>query len=280
MINPKLSKKVEELIKTATPKQKAILVVTDWTDRQKVRKEPLLTENEVRAIQNSLTPQEGKEYNKWIRCYNVYAEIAPIIGLAIAQYREQAEEIVGYLRTIEAYEQEENHLNTIYEALKDSKSKTALSAFDKSLKVLRFQFAELTRDEEGYIEINREKLFEIVRAKIKSMGFAYTCLKAFIIAIDKWTDKHKSKKLMPPALSAPLDEIRTDTAINVAPSYSRKYLKDRIAQAQRRGETYTPSVSESKKAIFPCYDDVPSDTEFIEIWTNKLNSIENSLKNG
>lgn len=72
MATPKVSKRVQEIIKTATPKQKAILVTLDWTDKNQLRQEPLLTDEEVKAVIDSLTPEEGREYNKWIRCYNVY----------------------------------------------------------------------------------------------------------------------------------------------------------------------------------------------------------------
>lgn len=270
-----ISKKIQELIKTATPKQKAILLCRDWTDRNKVREEPLLTEDEAKAIVNSITPEEAKEYNKWIRCYNVYVEVIPMIGLALAQYREQAEEIVGYLRVLESYGQEENHLNMIYESIKDSKSKTALSEFDKALKCLHFRYSvkNIIRDEEGYIEIDTDSLYKIIKEKIKAIGFAYAALKAFVIALEDWTEKRKAKKLMPPTLSEDLDALKGDYLIDVAPSYSRKFLKDRIAKGHK------PTITEQKKALFPCYDDVPRDEEFITLWTNKIESIENSLKN-
>lgn len=281
MANQRISKKIQELIKTATPKQKAIIVSKDWTDMRQVRQEPLLTEEEVTAIRDSIkTPEEAKEYNKWITCYNVYADVIPLIGLALAQYREQAEEIVGYLRVLESYEQEENHLNSIFEALKESNSKKALSAFDSSLKNLRFQYAELKRDEEGYIEIDTSNLFSIVQDKVRAISFACMALKAFIIAVDNWTNKHKSRKLMPPTLYENMDAVKSDTLINVVPSYSRRFLKDKIAQAEKRGETYTPTISEKKKAIFPCYDEMPIDKEYIDMWTRKMNNIEASLKNG
>lgn len=274
MATPKISKRVQELIKTATPKQKAILVTLDWTDKNQLRQEPLLTDEEVKAVIDSLSPDEGREYNKWIRCYNVYREIAPIIGLAIAQYREQAEEIVGYLQVLESYSQEENHLNTIYEALKATGSKTALSAFDSALSHLHFKFSDLSRDEEGYIEISTDKLLSVVRERVKSIGWAYKALKAFIVALDEWTAKRKSKKLMPPVLANNLDAIREDTAINVAPTYSRKFLKERIAKGHK------PTIAEEKRALFPCYEDIPVDEEFLTMWRNKINNVENSLKNG
>lgn len=50
MANAKVSKKIQELIKTATPKQKAIMVCRDWLDRNQMQQEPLLTEEEARAI--------------------------------------------------------------------------------------------------------------------------------------------------------------------------------------------------------------------------------------
>lgn len=60
MATPKVSKRVQEIIKTASPKQKAILVTLDWTDKNQLRQEPLLTDEEARAVINSLSPEEGK----------------------------------------------------------------------------------------------------------------------------------------------------------------------------------------------------------------------------
>lgn len=280
MANAKVSKKIQELIKTATPKQKAIMVCRDWIDRNQIQQEPLLTEEEARAIIGSITPDEAIEYNKWIRVYKVYTEVAPIIGLAIAQYREQAEEIVGYLRVLDSYAQEENHLNTIFKSLKEAKSKTALSAFGEALSTLRFQYSELKRNEEGYIEIDTTNLFTHIRQMIKQMGWAMMALKSFIIALDEWTKRHKSKKLMPSVLVEALDDIRTDSAIDVPPIYSRRLLKDRIKRAEKRGETYTPTAAELNKALFPCYEEMPEDKKFITMWSNRIAKIENSLKNG
>lgn len=264
-----ISKKIADLIKTATPKQKAIIVVRDWVDKQTIREEPLLTDEEAEAIRDSLTPEEGKEYNKWIRAYDIYADLAPVIGLAIAQYREQAEEIVGYIQVLESYTQEENHLNTIFEELKEAKSEKALNAFGKALDNLSFGLkAELKRDEEGYIEIDTENLFRSIKEMIKRLGFAYSCLKAFIVALDEWTDKRKSKKLMPPSLANSIDAIKSDTAINVAPTYSRKFLKERQAKG------IPTTIAEQKKAIFPCYEDIPIDEEFLNMWRDKIDDTE------
>lgn len=280
MANAKVSKKIQELIKTATPKQKAILVVMNYTDKKQLREKPLLTDEEVESIKDSLTPDEAREYNKWICCYNVYAEIAPIIGLAIAQYKEQAQEVCGYLRIAESYSQEKNHLNAIFESLKEAKSKTALSAFGEALSTLRFQYSELKRDEEGYIEIDTTNLFTHIRQMIKQMGWAMMALKSFIIALDDWTKRHKSKKLMPPVLVEALDDIKIDSAIDIPPTYSRRLLKDRIRRAEKRGETYTPTAAELNKALFPCYEEMPEDKEFITMWSNRIAKTENSLNNG
>lgn len=271
MRKSQLSKKIQEVIKTATPKQKAILVVMNYTDKKQLREEPLLTDEEVESVKDSLTPDEAREYNRWIGCYNVYAEIAPIIGLAIAQYKEQAQEVGGYLRIAESYSQEENHLNTIFSELKETGNKTALSALSTSLSHLRFKFAELKRDEEGYIEIDTTNLFTHIRQMIKQMGWAIMALKAFIVAIDEWTKSHKSKKLMPPVLVDALDDIRTDSAIDIPPTYSRKYLKEKIAKG------YEPTIAEQEKAIFPCYEEMPLDENFLDIWRKRLVKIENSI---
>lgn len=268
-----VSNKIKELLSTTTPKQKAILVCRDWTDRQQVNKDPLLTEEEVEAIIDSLDTIERREFNKWTLYYNTYANVAPVIGLAIAQYRERAEEIVGYIRMIEGYTQEENHLNMIYDSIKNLNNEEALSAFNSALKTLNFKLSELKRDEEGYIEIDTDTIYSIIRDRLKGLTYAFITLKAFIIALDNWTEKKKSKKLMPPILAEILEDIRKDTIIEVPTGYSRKLLKEK----KNKGLKITPL--DEKKALFPIYEEIPIDEDFIELWTNKITNIQKTLSN-
>lgn len=268
-----VSNKIKELLSTTTPKQKAILVCRDWTDRQQVNKDPLLTEEEVEAIIDSLDTIERREFNKWTLYYNTYANVAPVIGLAIAQYRERAEEIVGYIRMIEGYTQEENHLNMIYDSIKNLNNEEALSAFNSALKTLNFKLSELKRDEEGYIEIDTDSIYSIIRDRLKGLTYAFITLKAFIIALDNWTEKKKSKKLMPPILAEILEDIRKDTIIEVPTGYSRKLLKEK----KDKGLKITPL--DEKKALFPIYEEIPIDEDFIELWTNKITNIQKTLSN-
>ena len=270
MNNSKISKKIQEIIKTATPKQKAILVVQNYENKKQIRQEPLLTEEEVNAIKDSLTPEQGKEYNKWLRYFDVYVDLAPIVGLAVAQYKEQAREIVGYLNILESYAQEENHLNIIYQELKDSGDKKALDYFSVALKNLRFRFAELKRDEEGYIEIDTTKLFSKVKEMIKEISWASKALKSLVVVVDEWTKKKKTSKIIPPAITYNLEAIKNDTAIEVAPIYSRKFLNERIAKG------YEPTTTEREKAIFPSYEEIPLDESFVEMWRDRLATIENN----
>lgn len=267
-----LNKKVQELISTATTKQKAVVLCRDVIDQNTRHETPLLTDEEARAIRDSVPPTEAKEFNKWIRCYNVYADLAPIAGLALSEYRERANDVVGYLNIAETLEQEENHLNAIFEDLKETGSQKALTAFGKSLESMKFHFADLERDEEGYIRINTDKVLELAREKMKEAVTSLSCLKAFIEALDEWTDRRKSKKFMPQPLLDSIEGVRTDTAIVVAPPYSAKVLQKKIEQG------HVPTIAESKKAIFPYYAQYPSDEMFLDLWRDKIKFVEDNYK--
>lgn len=115
-----LSKQIADLIKEGTPKQKAVLVCRDFTDRNTNDLKPLLTKAEAEAIKDSLkTNEERKEFNKWIAVYNTYTRIASTFGLVYAEYKSNANALLIYIRQWEDYSRQESHLNYILDELKD-----------------------------------------------------------------------------------------------------------------------------------------------------------------
>lgn len=267
MIRKSLSKKIQDVLSTATPKQKALLVCKRYTDRKINQEEPLLTDEEVDAIIDSLTDRESATYNKWIRTYRVYTELVTIVGLVYKEYQAKAENLLGYLRQWEAYNQEENHLNTLYQELLDSGNKEAIEAFNRALSYLTFADAKIKRDKEGYIEIDVKRLYEKIQGKSENLLSSYEAAKAVVIVTEGYAKKTHSSAFMPDPLKTAIAEIKEDYALRVAPRYSRKMLQDKIDRGQRI------SNDERKRAVFPYYEELVAPQNLIDFFTDRLNEI-------
>lgn len=266
MSKKSLSKRVQELLVTATPKQKALLVCKDWTDKHYIDKEPLLTEDEALALRDSLkTNGERREYNKWISVYNVYRDITPLFGIVYKEYQAVAEKVLGLLRQWEAYNQEENHLITIYEEIKGLKDKKAEEAYLASLDYLHFKDAKLVRADDGYPEIDIAPLYERIQEAAKDVYKFYSVAKAMVLVIEEYTKKTRSKDFRPDVMIESIGYIKEDYAQRVAPRYSRKLLKERID----KGMKITPD--ERKRAVYPSYEEIQPSEEELELFRNKLN---------
>jgi hypothetical protein len=268
MSKKSLSKRVQELISTATPKQKALLVCKDWTDAHLGDRKPLLTEEETIALRDSLKTNDEKiEYNKWIGVYNVYREITPLFGIVYKEYQAVAERMLGYLKKWEAYDNEENHLITIYEELKGTGDKKAIDAYFKALSYLSFPDAKLVIAEDGYPEIDITKLYERIQEEAKEVYKFYSTAKAIVIVVDEYTKKTRSKDFRPDVMIESIGYIKEDYSQRVAPRYSRKLLKEK----QEKGMRVTKD--EIRRAVYPSYEEIEPSQEFLEIFRGKLKDI-------
>lgn len=268
MKNNIISKRLQELLKDATPKQKAILVALKGLDARTNDEEALVSPEEAEAIIDSLkTASEARTYNRWIRYYNVYADIAPLFGLAKAEYERVAQEVLGYLRQWETLQEEENNLNTILNELKE-KAPKAVDAFRSSLSYCSFRYAKVETDSEGYVQIDTKDLYDIVKKKISSVYNFYSAYKTFIVAVEQWTAEHKCSAIMPPKIKEAIEEAKQDYALAIAPAYSRKSLNERKEKGERI------SLAEARKALFPYYEEIKIDEEYLEIWKAKLKGLE------
>lgn len=266
MSKKSISKKVQELLVTATPKQKALLVCKDWTDKHYIDKEPLLTEDEAFALRDSLkTNEEKREYNKWISVYNVYKDITPLFGIVYKEYQAVAEKLLGLLRQWEAYSQEENHLITIFEGIKELQEKKAEEAYLASLSYLHFKDAKLVIAEDGYPEIDIAPLYEQIQEAVKDVYKFYSVAKSMVLVIEEHAKKTRSKDFRTDFMIESIGFIKEDYAQRVAPRYSRKLLKERIDKDMK----ITPD--ETKRAVYPSYEEIQHSEEMLELFKNKLN---------
>jgi hypothetical protein len=264
------SNKLQEILKTATTREKAIIICHN-TEGRAIRKKDLLTKEEEDAIRESVPQAERRELNRYLNYYNTYLDMNPLLGLCEAMYKGEANEIVGHLRELEAYIEEENHLNTIYEKLRNNGNDEALIAFDEALSLLNFSNAVLKRDKLGYIKIDVfPYLLEIVE-RSKYLCEALIALKSIVVAIEEWTKAHRSKAFMPATMVRSLEFAKKyDYASDIAPKYSKKLLKER----RDRGEKI--SAPEARWAIFPYYDEVEPRQDYLDLWRKRLADIEKS----
>ena len=257
MMKNKLSKRVADIIATATPKQKAILISLENSDAIGGNRKPTISYEEAKAISESVKGNlEIREFNKWLGYYNVFAEFATIFGLGYSEYVSKAQEVIGYLRLWESYKAEENHLNLILEDLKEYKP-DAVQTYRESLSIVNFKFAKLELGKSGYYKVNVSKLTNIINGEIKELKERYSILKAIIIVIEDWAKAKRNKAIMPPTIIEGINDAKSDYSLLVAPQYSRKILKER----EERGETIP--LEERKKALFPYYDEIMPDPEFL-----------------
>lgn len=265
-----VSKQLAEILATGTPRQKALLVCKDWTDKNTMRQEPLLTEGEVRAIRESLkTNEEKREFNKWVNAYNVYNDITPTLGLAYKEYATEAENLLGFLRVWEAYDQEANNLNAIYQALLDSGNKKAVDTFGESLDYLHFSNAKLERDEDGYININISDLYELIKLRAKSVYESYAMAKALVMVVEEYAKKTRSKSFIPDLTLSAMADITGDYIANTAPQYSQREF---LAKKERTFVT----KEEAKRAVYPSYDEVKVPDWALEMFRERFNNIVRS----
>ena len=262
------SNKLQEILKTATTRQKAIIICHN-TENRSINKKNLLTKEEEEAIRESVPQAERREFNRYLNLYNTYLDMNPLLGLCEAMYKGEANEIVGHLREIEAYIEEENHLNTIYEHLRKKGNKEALAAFDEALSLLNFSNAELKRDKLGYIKLDVDSYFLEIVERTTYLCEALIALKSIVVAIEEWTKEHRSKAFIPATMVSSLTFAKTyDFASDVAPKYSRKLLKER----KEKGEKI--SAPEARWAIFPSYDEIKPRQDYLDMWRKRLSDIE------
>ena len=273
-----ISKEITDILKEGTPKQKAVLICRDFTDKETNHLQPLLTRDEAEALRDSLkTNAEKREFNKWIAIYNTYTRLAPTFGLIYAEYRVNANALLLAIRQWEDYSREENHLNYIIDEFKDRKNEESVKVVYEMLEYMQLPYAKIGLDKDGYVEIDvgtpersEGTLFGLLKQGRKGVYDFLVTLKGFTEVIEEWTKKMRSKAIMPPIMIDALDKAKEDYALYVAPAYSEHELNKRI----ERGEKVHPF--ERMKAVFPDYDKVEVPEEITKAFKEKIEHIYES----
>lgn len=266
-----ISKRIQGLLSTATPKQKAILICLENFDKPKTGEDPTITDEEVEALKDSVKdPGERRILAKWVNYYYVYSSIAPFFGLAFAEFRSQANDVIANLLLVDSYKQEENHLNTILQELKDD-SPEAVEAFMRAFKYMDFKLAKGKVTSDGYIQIDASGYLYKAQVGLDQVRVTLSSLKSIILALEEWTRRKKCRAIMPPSLISAIEYAKEDYSLEEIPNYSRKLLHEK----EKRGEPI--SASEKKYAIFPYYDEIEPDQHFIETTRERIEQYENLI---
>lgn len=268
-----ISKKVQEILKTATPRQKALMMCRRG-EEMSLKGKPILTDDEAQAIRYSLTdPDEAREYNRYLDYYNTFLDMTPLVGLCEAMYKGEANEMIGYLREYETYIEEENQLNIIYEQIRQTGNDEAIAAFDEALKLLTFSKVKLKRDKLGYVYFDYTTCYENLLTHAGYLGESLIALKSIIVAIEEWTKAHRCKSFIPSPMRKSIAFAKEhDYVSDVAPRYSRKRIQEKMKNGGK------VSQEEARWAFFPSYDEVEPREEYLDMWRRKLADTEKTWK--
>ena len=203
-----VSKQVQALINKASVKQKALLVAMGRIDKENSGKDPTLTEEDVKAIKDSLREdQDRRKYNKWMGIYNTYAEIMPLFGLAYREYQATAERLLGALTLWESYTREEEHLMLICKALKE-KGEDVTKELAKTLSSLKFSLAKLRVTEDGRPEIDASALYDVfILPYVEDVKSTYRTAKAMVIVTEEFTARTHSEEFRPGLMIKSIEKV-------------------------------------------------------------------------
>lgn len=261
-----IQKRVKEALISADPKEIAVLRCREWEDRKRAERKAFVTDKEAKELYECLKdPKALEEYDNYRTFYYILSDLVQPLGMAYKEYIASAEKILGFLRTWEAYEDEVNHLTTIYETLKGNSE--AVEAYKKTIPLLSFPYATLTIAEDGYPEIDTTKLSEIILKESVELRLYYGIAKGAIKVIEEYMKQKGIEDLAPYYVSEIIEEIKSDYSLNVAPSYSSKLLKEKIASGKKVTDR------EIKKAVYPDYEDIEVNQRAVDIFKQELKKV-------
>lgn len=271
MSRKNLSKEVQKVLAGATPRQKALLVCREYFEASTLMYKDILTQDEIDAIRNSLqTDREKTIYNKYIRIYNFFSTITPIIGLVYKEYQAEAETLLGYLRVWEAYDQEENHLTLLYDHLNriepEEAKKAAIAAFKEAIPHLRFDGAKMSLSKDGYPEVTIKRLYKDIEEEVDDVKTRYRLAKAVVLVVEDYATKNHAKDFLPDMTKEALEQIKADYVLTISPRYSRRELKIKIDKGLNVTE------EDKKRAVFPSYEEIEPTQKELDLIESKLMS--------
>lgn len=261
------SKKLQEVLTSGTPKQKAALVCASL-DAERENGKPTLTESEVRAIYNSLKdPKDGKEFNKWLKVRERILDTLPMVIMQAYETQAAANDLLAYIKTWEAYNREIDHINALCMFVEDEAPKKLLQPFKEKIQRLIFTHAKVEVAADGYFTLNIDgegKLYDIILYKASICEEKLSFLKAIITAFEEWVERKKAKVFVPRLYEQEVSKAKQDLGEKIAPYYS----KHKLNELRKKGYEITPA--EEKRAVFPDFDEVEIYKEYYDLTIDRL----------
>lgn len=270
-MKPTLSKQVQELLASGTPKQKAALVCASTYNEKKWGK-PLLTEAEEKAIYNSLKDNtEGREFNKWLNISNTIHEFGALLAMSTNIYLSYANEMMEYIRVWEAYEREADHINSLIDLTEETNPK-GVEAFREKVSRLSWTYGKAKINDDGYLEIDIDGtngLYSIIQNKREWVIDALQQMKGMVVAFKEWIARKKAQPFVSEPIKEELQRAIQDVAARIAPYYSERTLN----KLRAKGQPISPA--DEKRAVFPDYDSTPMSEKAYEIAKERLEDLAN-----
>lgn len=145
-------KDITKTISSGTAKDKVLLLTEDVAKR-KSGLEPILSEQDFQALLSSVErPQERRLYNQFRKIDQTVTTGLYVLNQSRVLYRMHISDLRGYALLWEAYQRAEELANHILHETKDKAQRTRIAK--KAASYSAFILADLTIDEEGYVEVN------------------------------------------------------------------------------------------------------------------------------
>lgn len=255
-----VSRKLANMLKEASPKQKALLVCSDYDSRANNRSGDLLTMEEREAVVSSVTDDKDIDaYNSYLYCYYTYVDGTPLFLEVANRYRAIAKQVVGLLHLIDSIRNQEDTLNIALQAVKNTGSEEATEAMKETLKGrVSCSAARVTIAPDGYVYIDAAPIWGSVKVLAKSLQEWQAAAKAAAIALQEFAAATDSREFISAPLRDMLLEVQMDYSEEVGRRYSLHHLQDIEAAGGR--------VTDKEKdiAVLPYYEDTKPSAEWLE----------------
>jgi len=272
---PFSKEQIEDIILNASPKQKAIVNALGYTDRRLFGMVQAISTEDYYRIVDSIpeNSKDFKEYMKWVRAYVVIYKVYNLFDGLYNGVFSYIHAVETYLYSLDGVEEEENHLNQIYEDMSRSGNEEGIKTLEETLSKLPFRFSALTRTDEQTYRIRPDHaIICTYRDAINRLDANIGLLKALIVAIEKWLRRKGIKAISPRLL---LEKIERVKEYSYTPILAR-YREKEITGLLDRG-LY---VWKNRRiaGIIQDYEDIPLEESFVTGWDERIKEIENEAK--
>lgn len=256
----------------ASPKDKAIVYCIKYDDRRKNFVEPLITEEQAKALLDSIFSDEKKKriFDKWIRYYLTIRKASQWFTYMYSEFISNFRRIERDYVYIGGLIRNEAQYNRLIREAKDREGESASHILrDMILNITPPPVKakiELDPDYLQGIKINASKFIkEDLKKDMKYYLKDYSRLKSFIIAFNQYTKEKAITELIPPTIREYISDVERNeiTSLFVEPFSRRK-----IQGLKEEGKFIAQMREES--GILPDYEDIEAPEEQVNYWLENI----------